>query len=42
MKAWEKALSNIRLLAPDIPEIRRDVKLVWDYIKKLEDEKEGK
>lgn len=42
MKTWEKALGNIRLLGPDIPEFREDVKLIFDYIKKLEAEAEAR
>jgi len=33
----ETALGNIRVLGPDIPDFRRDVKLVWDYIAQVED-----
>jgi hypothetical protein len=35
-KPWQKALAHIRLLGPDEPKFRKDTKLVWDYIKSLE------
>lgn len=36
MKPWQKALGDIRLLGPDIPRFRDDVKLVHEYIEHLE------
>ena len=36
MKPWERAVGNIRLLGPDIPSFREDVKLVTHHIEYLE------
>jgi hypothetical protein len=33
---WKKSLTDIRLLAPDIPRVREAVKEVWFYIDKRE------
>jgi len=37
MKHWQRALSNIRFLGPDIPSFDQDVKFVWNYVKQLEE-----
>jgi hypothetical protein len=38
---WGQALGNIRLLAPDIPAIRTNTKFIYDYIKRLQAEREN-
>lgn len=36
MKHWERALTDLRVRAPDIEGVRRDVKFLWEYIEDLE------
>lgn len=35
-KHWQRALERIRVLSPDIFEIRTDVKYLWGHIENLE------
>jgi hypothetical protein len=38
VKAWQRALGNVRVLGPDEPHFRADVEVVWGYIEALERE----
>lgn len=41
MKHWQKALSDIRFLGPDIPIFNEDVRFVYRYIQRLEAERDA-